>query len=211
MKIFVVGATGRVGQKLITFLEKQGHIVYAGARSSEKITETENIKPVFFDLQTEPEEMAAKFADAEAVYFVAGSRGKDLLQSDLYGAVKVMQAAESKGIKRYIHLSSAYALEPEQWQREGMASLMDYTIAKFFSDRWLIDNTALDYTILQPGALKETPGSCLIEISETTSGAIPIEDVAVLLGEMLERPATYQKVIKVQAGETPISEALDQL
>ncbi|EAG2961793.1 NAD-dependent dehydratase, partial [Listeria monocytogenes] len=56
-----------------------------------------------------------------------------------------------------------------------------------------------------------TPGSSLIEISETTSGAIPIEDVAVLLGEMLERPATYQKVIKVQAGETPISEALDQL
>lgn len=92
-----------------------------------------------------------------------------------------------------------------------MASLMDYTIAKFFSDRWLIDNTALDYTILQPGALKETPGSSLIEISETTFGAIPIEDVAVLLGEMLERPATYQKVIKVQAGETPISESLDQL
>ena len=149
--------------------------------------------------------------DAEAVYFVAGSRGKDLLQSDLYGAVKVMQAAEAKGIKRYIHLSSAYALEPEQWQREGMASLMDYTIAKFFSDRWLIDNTALEYTILQPGALEETPGSSLIEISETTSGAIPIEDIAVLLGEMLERPATYQKVIKVQAGETPISEALDQL
>ena len=84
---------------------------------------------MFFDLHTEPEEMAAKFADAEAVYFVAGSRGKDLLQSDLYGAVKVMQAAEAKG---YIHLSSAYALEPEQWQREGMASLMDYNDRQIF-------------------------------------------------------------------------------
>ncbi|MGO0227397.1 hypothetical protein ACTMLF_04200 [Proteus mirabilis] len=32
----------------------------------------------------------------EAIYFTTGSRGKDLLQVDLHGAVKTMQAAEKK-------------------------------------------------------------------------------------------------------------------
>ena len=60
-------------------------------------------------------------------YFVAGSRGKDLLQTDLYGAVKMMQAVEKKGnLKRYIHLSSLFALQPDKWG----GALTDYTYFK---------------------------------------------------------------------------------
>lgn len=36
---------------------------------------------------------------SDAVYFTAGSRGKDLLQTDAYGAVKTMQAAKKLGIE----------------------------------------------------------------------------------------------------------------
>lgn len=53
----------------------------------------------------------------DAIYFVAGSRGKDLLETDAMGAVKTMQAAEKDGIKRYIMLSSLYALQPEMWSK----------------------------------------------------------------------------------------------
>lgn len=42
---------------------------------------------------------------SDAVYFTAGSRGKDLLQTDAFGAVKTMQAAKKLSIERYIMLS----------------------------------------------------------------------------------------------------------
>ena len=40
-----------------------------------------------------------------------------------------MQAAEKDGIKRYIMLSSLYALQPEMWSKvPSLASIMDYNI-----------------------------------------------------------------------------------
>lgn len=62
--------------------------------------------------------MEEKLKDFNAVYFLAGSRGKDLLQTDAFGAVKLMQTAESIGIRRFIMLSSIFALEPEKWSQE---------------------------------------------------------------------------------------------
>lgn len=41
--------------------------------------------------------------------FTGGFRGKDLLQTDLNGAVKLMIATEQASSKRFVHLSSAFA------------------------------------------------------------------------------------------------------
>ncbi|MFQ7236934.1 MAG: NAD(P)H-binding protein, partial [Enterococcus hulanensis] len=98
MKIFIAGATGRVGEELIKNLVAKGHDIYAGARRDQDIKATDSVKPVHLDLHGTVDEIADTLADAEVVYFVAGSRGKDLLQTDLYGAVKLMQAVEQKGI-----------------------------------------------------------------------------------------------------------------
>lgn len=67
------------------------------------------------NLHDSVEKIAELMKGMNAIYFVAGSRGKDLLQTDAMGAVKTMQAAEKDGIKRYIMLSSLYALQPEMW------------------------------------------------------------------------------------------------
>ncbi|MGC4441166.1 NAD(P)H-binding protein, partial [Streptococcus suis] len=77
----------------------------------------------------------------DAVLFVAGSRGRDLLQTDAFGAVKTMQATESLGIKRYVLLSSLYALEPDKWSHPNLSKIMDYNVAKFFADNYLVTNT----------------------------------------------------------------------
>lgn len=207
MKLFIAGATGRVGEELIKNLVENGHYVYAGARHDETIEAKEAVKPVHLDLHGSIAEIADTLADAEAVYFVAGSRGKDLLQTDLYGAVKLMQAAEQKGIKRYIHLSSLFALQPEKWS----STLTDYNISKFFSDRWLIDKTNLDYTILQPGSLMETPGSGKITTDITGKSENSIENVAAVLAEMLEQDNTIKKVVLMGDGEIPIEEAIKNI
>ncbi|MGL4698068.1 SDR family oxidoreductase [Enterococcus larvae] len=209
MKIFVAGATGRVGQKLVAVLQEQGHFVYAGARKVDQIDESENVKAVFTDLHASVETLAESLADADVVIFVAGSRGKDLLQTDLNGAVKLIQAAEQKGIKRYIQLSSVFSLEPERWQDRSMASLLDYTIAKHYADSWLINNTKLDYTILQPGTLKESEGTGKITIGSGEAGGNSIANVAETLAQIVTAPKTIKKVIPMHDGETPIKKALN--
>ena len=159
-KVFVVGGSGRVATDLIKDLVATGNEVTAGARHPEKVIKLNHVTAVKLNLHDSVEKIAELMKGMDAVYFVAGSRGKDLLQTDAMGAVKTMQAAEKDGIKRYIMLSSLYALQPEMWSKiPSLASIMDYNIAKFFADNYLISNTKLDYTILQPANLTEEPGT----------------------------------------------------
>lgn len=211
MNIFVVGATGRVGQLVTEKLAAKGHTVYAAARSAEKISESEQIKPTHFDLHSSVAEMAQQIRLMDVIYFVAGSRGKDLLQSDLYGAVKLMQAAEQADVGRYIQLSSLFALEPERWQESYLADLADYNIAKYFSDKYLIENTDLDYTILQPGSLVESAGTGHVAFQVTEPGKNAIEDVAEVLVSLLDYPDAIDQVITMHEGEAPINTALSEL
>lgn len=211
MNILVVGATGRVGQSLTEKLVAKGHTVYAASRSAEKISATDQVKPVYFDLHSSVTEMVEKMQLMDVVYFVAGSRGKDLLQSDLFGAVKLMQAAQKNNIKRYIQLSSMFALDPERWEEPGLADLTDYNIAKYFSDRYLIDNTDLAYTILQPGSLMETPSTGKVAFNIDDTGKNSIDDVAEVLASLLDYSNTVGKVITMHEGNTDINTALEKI
>ena len=58
------------------------------------------------DLHSSVDDLAKLMKGRDAVYFTGGSRGKDLLQTDAYGAVKTMQAAKKLGIERYILVQS---------------------------------------------------------------------------------------------------------
>lgn len=212
MKIFVAGGSGRVAAAVISELTKRGHEVYAGSRHKDSIPKEDQVTPVEFDLHVDVNEMSEKIKGMDAVYFLAGSRGKDLLQTDAFGAVKLMQASEKTGVKRFIMLSSIFALEPEKWKDEpSLASIIDYDIAKFFADEWLISRTDLDYTIVAPSVLKEESGTGRIEIDPEHAGTNPIPDVAAVLAGVLEKPNTYKKVIKLRGGDTPIEEALNSI
>ena len=185
MKIFVVGATGRVASELVKELVAKGHQVTAAARHPENVLlkDSPQVTAVKLDLHASKEELAALIGQQDAIYFTAGSRGKDLLQTDAFGAVKTMQAAELNGI-------------------------MDYNIAKFFADHYLVHNTDLDYTILQPTALTEEPGTGKITVGATKVSKNPIPDVALTLAEILEHDNTREKVIMMSSGDTLIEQAL---
>lgn len=208
MKIFIAG-TGRVAKCVIEKLTAARHMVYCGSRHPDNIAETDNCKPVFFDLHTERNEIEKQIDGFDAIYFLAGSRGKDLLQTDAFGAVKLMQASENAGIKRFIMLSSIFSLEPEKWaQEQSLQKITNYNIAKFFADNYLVNCTSLDYTIVQPTVLKEEEGTGMIAIDPEHDGSNPIPDVAEVLFSVLERDNTLRKVIKMRGGNTPIDTAL---
>lgn len=208
-KVFIAGGSGRVAKELIKDLVDKEYEVIAGSRHPEKIINLAGVTPIKLDLTDDPHKIASLMANAEAVYFVAGSRGHDLLQTDAMGAVKTMQAAKLAGIKRYIMLSSMYALQPEKWAKfPALASITDYNIAKFFADNYLIHNTDLDYTIIQPASLTEETATGKVKFGEGDDTTNTIADVAQVLADVLTAKNTLGKVIIMRNGDTPIDEAI---
>ena len=201
MKIFLAGSTGRVATEALKLLSAQGKEVIAGARRPAAVEKLPHVTAVKLDLHAPVDKLAELVAGVDAIIFTAGSRGKDLLQTDAYGAVKLMQATQLAGVRRFVMLSALYSLTPAKWP----ASLTDYYIAKFFADNYLVNQTDLDYTIVQPGSLVEDQPTGLVAKKEAL-GAIPIGDVAAVLVAVVDKVQTYGQAIPVIAGDQPIAE-----
>ncbi|MBO8441537.1 MAG: SDR family oxidoreductase [Firmicutes bacterium] len=207
--VFVAGATGRVGSKVVDKLLENNYRVIAGVRNPELIQTGQQLMAVHLDLHDSVAKIKQVLKNADAVICTVGSGGKDLLQTDLNGTVKLMQATELVGIKRYVQLSSAYALNQEMWDKiPALSELTDFNIAKYYSDRWLMHMSHLNYTIVQPGSLTETPGTGQIKLNPHDPGTNSIEDVADVLVSVLELPNTIKKVFMMSNGDQKISEAL---
>ena len=209
-KVFVFGGSGRVATDLIKDLVVEGYDVVAAARHPERVIKLDHVTPDKLDLHASVDELAEQIKGSDIIYFTAGSRGQDLIQTDAMGAIKTMMAAEKVGIKRYIMLSSAYTFEINRWSEVATAE-EDYFAAKFFADTYLMNSTNLEYTILQPTNLMEEPGTGKIALNNTASHTNPIPDVAQTLADILKFPATKYKVIEMTGGDTPIDKALESI
>ncbi|HJG84772.1 MAG TPA: NAD(P)H-binding protein [Weissella thailandensis] len=209
MRILVSGASGRVGHLLVDNLAAAGHEVIAGTRHLDDKFNSDKVELANIDLLVDEEQLVTELTDLklDAVYFVAGSRGKNVLQVDAFGAVKLENAAEKVGIKRFIMLSAWQATNPKAWGEE----LRDYYIARFFADNWLMDHTTLNYTILQPGNLLEEAGSGKVQFNPKTATANSIENVADVLAGILNAENTYGKLLPMGDGETDIATAIAKL
>lgn len=209
MKVLVIGASGRVGSDLAKQLLAANHQVIGTTRQEEKLFDADNYSQLDLDITAGKDSIQSQLdQDIDTVYFVAGSGGKDVLEVDLHGAVKTMQAAQDKGIKRYIMLSAVFSLDTSKWDNPGIADLKEYYICKHYADQWLVNNSTLDYTIVQAGALKERSGTGKIAVNDGDSGENSIEDVATTLAAVLNANNTIKKVFSMHNGETAIDEAL---
>lgn len=212
MKILVIGASGRVGSDLVKQLLADDHQVIGTTRQQQQLFSDDNYKQLDLDITAHKEDIQKQLDDdIAAVYFVAGSGGKKILEVDLHGAVKTMQAAQDKGIKRYIMLSTVFSLDTSKWNNEGIKDLKGYYIGKHYADQWLVNDSSLDYTIVQAGALKEREGTGKIAINNDKAGENAIEDVAATLVAVLNADNTYKKVFNMQNGETAIKDAIADL
>src|SRR3712207_4039686 len=127
---------------------------------------------------------------------------------DYGGAVKLVEAAEKYGVRRYLILSSMGAGNPGG----GSEAMQPYLFAKARADERLQESD-LDYTIIRPGSLTNEEGTGTIEAAESLGrrGEIPRDDVARTFAEALEMRSTYHKTFEILAGDTPVREALERI
>lgn len=70
MKVFVYGANGSIGSKVVEGLLEKGHEVYAGSRHPEKGRKAANLNWVFADAQ-KPEEDVSILEKVDAAFFIS--------------------------------------------------------------------------------------------------------------------------------------------
>jgi uncharacterized protein YbjT (DUF2867 family) len=216
MKVLVAGAHGKTARRLVRMLAQDGHEVRGLVRKEEQLPEVDadGAEPVLVDLEEEEVEGAVGRAvdGCDAVIFAAGAGpGSGAARKetmDYGGAVKLVEAAERRGVRRYLMLSSMGAGNPER----GSEAMQPYLFAKARADERL-QESGLDYTIIRPGSLTDEEGTGRIEAAEALSrrGEISRDDVARTFAEALEMTNTYHKTFEILSGDAPIRQALERI
>ncbi|MDQ4071921.1 MAG: NAD(P)H-binding protein, partial [Actinomycetota bacterium] len=123
---------------------------------------------------------------------------------DLGGAVKLVEAAQALGIRRYVMVSSIGADDP----RRADEKMRPYLEAKAEADAAL-EAAGLDHTIVRPGMLTDDPGRGTVSAGpDLGRDEVARDDVAAVLAAALVADNTIGKTFVVVRGETPVEEAV---
>jgi uncharacterized protein YbjT (DUF2867 family) len=200
--------------RLLRLLAQNGHRARGLIRNEDQAgaLRSAGAEPALVDLEEAPSsDVAIAIKGADAVVFAAGAgpgSGEARKQTmDLGGAVKLIEACQQEGIKRYVIVSSMGAADPTV--AEG--GFRVYLEAKRDADDALIAS-GLDYTIVRPGSLTNDPGTGLVQVGPTAPrGDVTRDDVAAVLMATLLDDELIGKTFELRGGDTPIDEALASL
>jgi NADH dehydrogenase len=207
MKVAVVGATGFVGSHLVPHLSATGHEVIAISRTGRRRPEwADGVEERAANVVDGDLDMA--LAGAEAVVQLAAipreSGGRRFDEVNVLGTLRVVEAAQRIGVRRFIHLSVL-----------GVAD--DPKLAYLFS-KWrgeeAVRESALDWVVLRPSLMFGT-GDGFFNLVKTTLRwwspgivAIPgkgdariqplsVDDLAIAVGKSLTDPDRVRTVYEL--------------
>ena len=212
MDVAVAGGHGKVALRLLRILSERGDRALGLIRNPDHASDLEAVgaTPAGADLENlDPDAIATSISGCDAVIFAAGAgpgSGPARKRTvDYGGAVKLIDACKSAGIRRYLMVSAMGVRDPEARGPE----MRPYYEAKLEADQALAAS-GLDYTIVRPGRLTDDPGTGLVEAAPRLErgGEIPRDDVAATLLACLDDPSTIGKGFDLLSGETPIAEAV---
>lgn len=214
MRIVIAGGHGQIALLLEARLSSDGHTVQGLLRRPDGADEltAAGAEPVVFDLESATaESLAEVIRGADAVVFAAGagpgSSAERKYTVDFGGSVLLADAAEQAGVRRFVQISSMGAGAPAAPGSDP--TWMAYLDAKTKAEDDLRPRD-LDWTIVRPGGLVNTPGLGLVHlVPHTGRGTIPRADVADVLAEFLEQGAGVHQTLELVSGSTPISQAVE--
>ncbi len=213
VNVVIVGGHGRIALRLEKILAERGDSPRGIIRQTEQADELEAIgaEPIVLDIEN-IDDIDDAFAGAEAVVFAAGagpgSGPARKLTVDYGGAVKSVDAAIAKEIRRFVIVSAIGVNHPERWSDE----MKPYYEAKADADKFVAE-CGLDHTIVRPGSLTDDPGTGKVDLGDGPggTGSVTRDDVALVLAEVLRADNTIGKSFDLLNGETPVAEAIAAL
>ncbi|KAF7120075.1 hypothetical protein RHSIM_Rhsim13G0194200 [Rhododendron simsii] len=215
-KVFVAGATGNTGKRIVQQLLPKGFAVKAGVRDVDKAkTSVSEGNPDLQFVKADVTEGSTKLAEAiggdtDAVICATGFRPSlNLLtpwKVDNFGTVNLVEACRSLGVKRFVHVSSILVNGAAMGQLLNPAYIFLNVfglvlVAKLQAEKH-IRKSGINYTIVRPGGLKNDPpnGNIVMEPEDTLyDGSISRDQVAEVAVEALIHPEADYKVVEIVA------------
>ena len=203
--VLVAGATGRTGRLVVSNLLEQGYPVRALVRDMERGHEIlgDGVEFAEGDVR-DIDSLRAAMQGAASLIITIGSSRKDPDNGPEfvdYGGVKnLAQAAADTGVQQVVLMSSAGVTHEDHVLNQMFDNIL---IWKSRGEDALRDS-GVDYTIVRPGGLMETPGdetAVVFEQGDRSTGMISREDVALVCVAALQTPAARNKTFEVFGGE----------
>ncbi|MEU2834179.1 SDR family oxidoreductase [Streptomyces lavendulae] len=212
MRIVIAGGHGQIALRLEPLLAARGYEVAGIIRDPDQGGDLRaaGAEPVLCDLESASvEHVAGILQGADVAVFAAGAgpgsgaERKDTV--DRAAAVLFADAAERARVRRFLMVSSMGA----DARHDGGEVFDFYLRAKGEADDHLRTRLGLEWTILRPGALTDDAGTGLVRLEARTGpGSVPREDVAAVLAELVDTPATAGLTLELVSGSTPVSVAV---
>ncbi|GGS64094.1 NAD-dependent dehydratase [Streptomyces cinerochromogenes] len=212
MRIVIAGGHGQIALRLERLLSARGDEVAGIIRTLGQGDDLRaaGAEPVLLDLESASvEEVAAHLQGADAAVFAAGAGpGSGVARKDTVdrgAAVLFADAAVRARVRRFLVVSSMGADPAHQ----GDDVFDVYLRAKGEADAYIARQETLDWTIVRPGSLTDEAGTGLVRLeAHTGRGSVPRDDVATVLAELVDTPATAGLTLELISGSTPISVAV---
>ena len=214
LNVAIAGGHGKIALLLSELLAERGDRVSALIRNPDHREDVRaaGAEPVLCDLEQEDEGIIAEAIEGcEAVVFAAGAgpdSGVERKETvDYEGAVKLLEAAEMVGVRRYV-MVSAMAADPEH---EGEEVFDVYLRAKGRADA-AVEAARISHAIVRPGMLTDDRSTGKVEAGPRVGRAkISRADVAAVLLACLGERWPEGKSFDVVEGEMPIEAAIAAL
>ncbi|MFI1826297.1 SDR family oxidoreductase [Streptomyces sp. NPDC020412] len=208
MRIVIAGGHGQIALRLERLLSAGGHEVTGIIRSDGQSDDLRDAgaEPVVLDLESAAvDEVADVLRGAGAAVFAAGAGpGSGTPRKDTVdrgAAVLFADAAERAGVRRFVVVSSMGA----DSGHEGDEQFDVYLRAKGAADDDVRARSGLDWTILRPGSLTNDAGTGLVDLQASTGrGMVARDDVAAVIAELLDTPATAGLTLELVGGSVPV-------
>ncbi|WP_405586188.1 NAD(P)H-binding protein [Streptomyces sp. NBC_01190] len=214
MRTVIAGGHGQIALRLERLLADRGDDVVGLIRNPAQIDDVRETgaEAVVLDLEAASvDEVAAVLNHADAAVFAAGAgpgSGPDRkLTVDRDAAVLLADAAELAGVRRYVIISSTGA--------DAEAPGSDPTLTAYLRAKGAADDAirargaALDWTVLRPGRLTDSPGTGHVRLAPSVGrGSVPRDDVAAVIVALLTHPGTAGVTLELVSGDTEIDESI---
>jgi uncharacterized protein YbjT (DUF2867 family) len=214
MKVFVAGATGQTGRRIVAELVKKNISVCALVRDENKAKEilSSEVELVVGDV-LKPDSYSWALANCDMVICATGATPSwditAFYQVDYEGSKKLINLAKENQIEKFIFVTSLCV-------SKFFHPLNLFGLVLFWkkqAEKYLIDS-GLTYTIVRPGGLKNEDNQYPLVVSGADTlfeGSIPRLKVAQICVESISHPETNNRILEIVAQEDAPSKNWDEL